>query len=170
MRDRWRALSTMVNILVLSNAQLHRLCLAITGNWKRSYRDADLIWVLCVCLLQRGKHSSSWLWVPNGEKAMFTLNECETEQQSERQKQRATGKEKKKRREKEREREREQVGLVLRWLVWWVGDRESWSITYRSPIASVRGVVGKRGRVRERIGRESVLAWLLKILYSADDK
>lgn len=73
-------------------------------------------------------------------------------------------KKKKKEEEEGKEREGKRVGLVLRWLVWWVGDRESWSITYWSPIASVRGVVGMRGRVKERRGRESVWAWLLNIL------
>lgn len=75
--------------------------------------------------------------------SVYCANERDTQRQNRRLKESG----------REEEEVREWVGLVLRWLVWWVGDRESWSITYRSPIASVRGVVGKRGRVRERMGR-----------------
>lgn len=116
-----------------------------------------------LCVYLRKMFISYELATTLWRKVVYCANECDTRQQSRRQSNREED-------EDRRKGGRERVGLVLRWLVWWVGDRESWSIAYRLPIASVRGVVGNGGRVRERIGRESVLAWLLKILYTADDK
>lgn len=135
--------------LVLSSTYVH---LARRGGgsgmWAKHWSHKEFLHVS----LRHGKHS--WAHHTWSKSTVCCANECDTRQQW--RKMRTGGK--------------ERVGLVLRWLVWWVGDRESWSITYRLPIASVRGVVGKGGLLRERIGRESVLAWLLKILYTADDK
>ncbi len=164
----------MVNFLVLSRAQL--IYILFGDHCRPKNRDSKMnIWrwahlnVLCECVCLFTSERKTLIKVVSssrcGKRFVYSGNGCNWEREMETESNREEEEE-----EREGKRRRERVGLVLRWLVWWVGDRESWSITYRSPIACVRGVVGKRGRVRERIGRESVRAWLLKILYSADDK
>lgn len=168
MRHRWPSRTNL--LILLQHTDNYRFCLEDRGYWERRKKN-------CACVLigeENIDHAGFDVRQRNQVRNQVWQKRPEEKAVS------AAGKKwRKKTEEKQRRRRggggtwgrvRERVGLVLRWLVWWVGDRESWSISHRSPIASVRGVVGKRGGWGERMGRESVRAWLLKILYFADDK